>query len=61
MRYGESKEFFLWLPPLVPVCAKGLPGLAAVVMTRTVDALIHSGGDHDIQISIFPEAIVLKA
>jgi hypothetical protein len=40
MRYGESKEFFLWLPPLVPVCAKGLPGLAAVVMARTVDALI---------------------
>jgi hypothetical protein len=41
MRYGESKQFFADGPALAPLCARGLAWLAAIVMTRTVDALIH--------------------
>jgi hypothetical protein len=61
MRYGESKQFFFpTLAALAPVCARGLVWLAAILMTRTVDALIRSYGDYDIKISSFPEAFVLK-
>jgi hypothetical protein len=60
MRYGESKQFSPTLAALAPLCARGLAWRAAIVMTRTIDALIHSRGDHDILISCFTEEIVLK-
>jgi hypothetical protein len=61
MRYGESKGFF----SMAAAARSGMRQRSAWARRRrhdrTVDALIHSGGDHNIQISSFPEAIVLKA